>query len=131
MEPVFLTFEEVVEIHANHIEVHGGHSGIRDPALLQSALAAPQAAFGGQYLHGDLCEMAAAYVFHIARNHPFADGNKRTALLSAFVFLNVNGLRLTAGESDFEDAVRAAAEGRTDKAAIAEFFRAHTEATSD
>jgi death-on-curing protein len=78
MPPVFLNLAEVLEIHRDQIERYGGQPGIRDLDLLQSALAMPAAGFGDRYLHEDLLEMAAAYLFHIARNHPFVDGNKRT-----------------------------------------------------
>ena len=78
MNPIFLSLAEVLEIHRDQIERYGGDPGIRDLDLLQSALAIPAAGFGGQYLHNDLYEMAAAYLFHITQNHPFVDGNKRT-----------------------------------------------------
>lgn len=71
MNPAFLTLGEVLEIHRDQIERYGGKSGIRDMALLKSALAMPSAAFGGRYLHTDLFEMAAAYLFQIVRDHPF------------------------------------------------------------
>jgi death-on-curing protein len=73
-DPVFLTLGEVIEIHHDQIERYGGDSGIRDLGLLQSAMAMPAAGFGGRYLHADLCEMAAAYLFHITQNYPFVDG---------------------------------------------------------
>jgi death-on-curing protein len=73
-DPVFLTLGEVIEIHHDQIERYGGDSGIRDLGLLQSAMAIPAAGFGGRYLHADLCEMAAAYLFHFTQNYPFVDG---------------------------------------------------------
>lgn len=127
MEPVFLSLGEVVEIHRDQIERYGGEPGIRDLGLLQSAVAMPQAAFGGDFLHGDLYEMAAAYLFHIVRNHAFVDGNKRAGAVTAYVFLALNGLDLTAGEAAFEKRVRAVAEGNADKATVAEFLRRHTQ----
>ena len=78
LNPIFLCLGEVVEIPRDQIERYGGSPGIRDLGLLQSALAMPAAGFGGRYLHTDLFEMSAAYLFHITQNHPFADGNKRT-----------------------------------------------------
>lgn len=93
-EPIFLTLAEVVEIHTNQIGLHGGTQGIRDVHLLQSALAQPEASFGGVWLHEDLFEMAAAYAFHICQNHPFLDGNKRTALATALLFLEMNGISI-------------------------------------
>lgn len=80
MMPRFLNLLESLEIHQSRIELYGGTDGVRDLGLLQSALAQPSAGFDGEFLHKDLFEMAAAYLFHIVRNHPFVDGNKRTAL---------------------------------------------------
>jgi death-on-curing protein len=86
-EPEFLTVEDVLELHARSLDRFGGGEGIRDRGLLESAVAAPQAGFGGQFAHSDLYEMAAAYAFHIAQNQPFVDGNKRAGLGAALVFL--------------------------------------------
>jgi death-on-curing protein len=126
MPPVFLTLDEVLEIHRNQIETHGGRTGVRDMDLLQSALAMPHAGTGGEFFHADVFEMAAAYLYHIIRNHPFADGNKRVAAMSAFVFLRLNGHTLQATAGAFERLVVAAAEGKVDKATIARFFQEHT-----
>ncbi len=93
-EPEFLTLSEVLEIHKAQIEAHGGSDGVRDLGLLESALAVPQASFGGAFLHAAPFEMAAAYAFHIAENQPFVDGNKRTALAAALIFLELNGVTL-------------------------------------
>ncbi len=89
-DPLFLTLTEVLEIQRNQIELYGGSLGVRDLRLLESAIAQPEASFGGQWLHEDLFEMAAAYAFHLCQNHPFADGNKRTALAASLVFLELN-----------------------------------------
>jgi death-on-curing protein len=89
-DPVFLTLAEVIEVHVDQIRRYGGQAGLRDVGLLQSALAQPQASFAGQWLHKDLYSMAAAYAYHLCQNHPFIDGNKRTALASALVFLELN-----------------------------------------
>ncbi len=89
-EPVFLTLDDVLGIHADQIRVYGGASGLRDLELLRSAIAMPETTFDGEYLHPSAFEMAAAYLFHLVRNHPFVDGNKRTALMCAFVFLGLN-----------------------------------------
>lgn len=124
-EPLFLELDEVVEIHRDQIERYGGHTGIRDIELLNSAVAMPAAGFGKNYLHTDIFEMAAAYLFHIIRNHPFMDGNKRTGAAAAVVFLLLNRKELHADEDIFEKMVRSVAEGKTDKAGIAEFFRRH------
>ena len=88
---LFLTCERVLRLHAELIGKYGGTPGVRDPGLLESAIAMPQSSFGGQFLHGDVVEMAAAYLFHIVQNHPFLDGNKRTGAASAIVFLAING----------------------------------------
>lgn len=125
LDPAFLSLDEVLEIHRDQMEKYGGEASVRDLGLLQSALAMPSAAFGGQYLHADLHEMAAAYLFHIARNHPFVDGNKRTGGVAAIVFLALNDVEVDADELVFESLVRDVAEGKADKAAIAEFFRQH------
>jgi len=90
-QPLFLTLAEVIEIHKNQIELYGGSAGVRDFHLLQSALAQPEASFAGEWLHRDLFEMAAAYTYHLSQNHSFFDGNKRTALAAALVFLEING----------------------------------------
>lgn len=86
-EPQFLTPAEVLEIHQDQIMRYGGRGAVRDLQALLSALGVPQATFAGKYLHTDPFEMAAAYAFHLSRNHPFVDGNKRTALACALVFL--------------------------------------------
>jgi len=83
--------EAVVAIHAEVLAAHGGLPGLRDRGLLESAVAAPQASFGGKPLIDNPIEIAAAYLFYLCRNHPFADGNKRTALATALVFLRANG----------------------------------------
>ena len=122
-DPVFLTLGEVIEIHRDQIERYSGDPGIRDLVLLQSALATPVAGFGGRYLHTDLFEMAAAYLFHITQNHPFVDGNKRTGAVASLVFLSLNDIEIDADEEEFEKTVIGVAEGKIDKAAVAEFFR--------
>ncbi len=124
--PLFLALDEVLEIHRDQIERYGGIPGVRDMGLLQSALAMPAAMFGGQYLHHDLYEMAAAYLFHIARNHPFVDGNKRAGTVAAIVFLAMNNLELDADETALEEIVLATARGSVDKPALAEFFRVNS-----
>src|SRR5207237_10889433 len=85
-QPRFLLLEEVLRIHAHQIERYGGPFGVRDARLLLYAVAAPEASFAGGFLHGTPFEMAAAYLFHLARNHPFLDGNKRSALGASLVF---------------------------------------------
>jgi death-on-curing protein len=87
-----LTVEAVKAIHAEVMAAHGGGAGLREAALLESAVAAPQATMMGETLFTDPVEMAAAYLFYLCRNHPFVDGNKRTALAACLVFLSENEL---------------------------------------
>ena len=126
MEPLFLTLEEVLEIHRDEIERHGGTLGVRDNGLLESAVATPQSGFGGHYLHGDLYEMAAACLFHLAQNHPFLDGNKRVGAATALVFLTMNGIKTKMTNQVLVEMVLAVAKGKMDKPAIAEFLRKHS-----
>ncbi len=123
MEPTFLSLEEVAEIHADQLKRYGGTTGIRDVAALQSAVAVPQSGIGDEYFHRDLFEMAAAYLFHIVRNHPFVDGNKRAGAVAAVVFLTLNGVELSADEDAFEALVLSVAQGNADKTTVAQFFR--------
>ncbi len=124
-EPLFLGLDEVIEVHRDQIERYGGHPGIRDIELLKSAVSMPSVGVGEDYFHSDIYEMAAAYLFHISRNHPFIDGNKRTGAVAALVFLLLNGEEIQADEDSFENIVRSVAEGKADKNAAAEFFRRH------
>lgn len=126
MEFTFLTLDEVVAIHRDQLARYGGSEGVRDWVLLQSAIAMPSAGFGGQLFHGDLCEMAAAYLFHIVQNHPFVDGNKRVGAVAAYVFLALNNLRMIASQDSYADLVLSVARGETPKSSVAEFFRANT-----
>ena len=123
MEPIFLTLTDIIQIHQDQIKLYGGSLGIRDMGLLQSAMAMPQAGFGQDYLHEDIFAMAGAYLFHIARNHPFVDGNKRAATVAALAFLEFNGLEFDGDQDQLEAMVRNVAEGKADKHAVAEFFR--------
>jgi death on curing protein len=126
VEPTFLTIDEAIAIHRDQIARYGGAEGVRDWGLLQSAIAMPATTFGGQFLHGDLCEMAAAYLFHIVQNLPIIDGNKRVGAAAAYVFFALNDVRLTADNDTYADLVLAVASGETPKSAVAEFFRANT-----
>ena len=126
MPPEFLSLDEIIEIHRDQVERYGGELGIRDVGLLQSAAAVPKTTFGGEFLHSGIFEMAAAYLFHIVRNHPFVDGNKRTGAVAAVVFLAVNGVDLQAGEGAFEGLVVSVASGKAGKKAIAAFLREHS-----
>jgi death on curing protein len=127
-EPLFLSLYEVTEIHTDQIRRYGGLSGIRDIELLKSAVAMPAAGLGEEYFHVDGYEMAAAYLFHIVRNHPFSDGNKRTGAVSALVFLILNGIELCADEDRLENIVNSVAEGKIGKSEVALFFRENSRA---
>ena len=122
-DPEFLTLDEVLGIHADQIGRYGGASGLRDLGLLQSALSMPQTTFDDEFLHGTLFEMAAASLFHLARNHPFADGNKRTALMCSLVFLGLNGYRFDAEPDALYQLVDGVASGEVDKADVSVFLR--------
>jgi len=115
----FLTVEVVLALHQAQLVRFGGGAGLRDRGLLESALAQPQASFGGAYAHDGLFAMAGAYLFHIVSNHPFVDGNKRVGLLAAQVFLDLNGVTLDHDSEAFYDLTMGVAEGRIDKAAVA------------
>lgn len=118
-EPYFLTLAEVLEIHKDQLERHGGAPGIRDMGLVESALAMPQAGLGGEYFHGTLFEMAAAYAFHIAENQPFLDGNKRTGLAAALVFLDMNGIAIEDPKGCLYDAMISLGSRKLDKRGLA------------
>jgi death-on-curing protein len=126
-EPVFLGLDEVIEIHHDQIKRYGGRPGILDVGMLKSTIAMPSATFDGNYLHTDIYEMAAAYLFHVVRNHPFIDGNKRTGAVASVVFLMLNGIDFHADDNDFEKIVILTAEGKTDKATIARFFESNAQ----
>lgn len=120
--PTFLRLEEVLFLHERQLAQYGGASGIRDIGLLESALAQPSATYADEYLHRDLFEMAAAYAFHIAQNQPFFDGNKRTGLLSAIVFLEMNGRKMTDPDGRLYRAMIDIAEHKLDKSGLAALF---------
>jgi death on curing protein len=125
MSATFLTLDEVLAIHGHQIARYGGSPGIRDRGLLESALAMPEATFRGEYLHGTLAEQAAAYLFHLAKSHPFVDGNKRVALACALVFLRLNGVRVRASDDELVGLVLTVIAGDASKADVAVFFGTH------
>jgi death-on-curing protein len=98
---IHLTVDVVKAIHHEVLQAHGGGEGVRDNALLESAVAAPQATMMGEPLFSDSIDIAAAYMFYLCRNHPFVDGNKRVALASCLVFLEQNG-KLPTDELDVD-----------------------------
>jgi len=120
---LFLTIAEVVEIHSDQINRYGGSQRIRDMNLLSSAIAMPHVSFHGEFLHNNIYEMAAAYAFHICKNHPFVDGNKRTALASALVFLEVNGVNISDPKGRLYEDMLALTEGKVKKDEFVEILR--------
>ncbi len=123
MEFRFLTLEDVLELHEMQLEAYGGATGIREQSLLESALMTPQASFGGELVHNGVFELAAAYAFHIAENQPFVDGNKRTALASALVFLDWNHIEISDSNEELYDAMIGLAKKTLDKASLAKLFQ--------
>ncbi len=122
-DPEFLDLEDVLELHNSGLERWGGSEGVRDQAALEAAIAQPRATFDGEYLHGDLFAMAAAYAFHISEAQAFIDGNKRAALLAAVVFLDINGFRLPEPEDVMYLAMMEIAERKMTKAQLANLLR--------
>jgi len=110
-----LTVAIVREIHADALARFGGSAGIRELALLESAVAAPQATYGGKSVYADVTEMAAAYLFYLCRNHPFIDGNKRAALGACIVFLRLNGIEPKPDAPDWEELTLAVAASVLDR----------------
>lgn len=118
----FLSKNIILEFHKGQIESYGGKDGIRDEGLLESALAQPQASFGGEYVHADIFEMASAYGFHICQNHPFFDGNKRTALIAIYTFLYVNEYRLKADKKSLFAIILDLADGKVSKQELSNYL---------
>jgi death on curing protein len=122
-EPVWLTSDIIKATNSQQIAQHGGADGVRDDGLLESALARARQ----KHAYGDpsIPEMAAAYAFGIARNHPFVDGNKRTALMAAYVFLRLNGFVLDAPEVDAAVTFRGLAAGEIDEMQLSDWLKAN------
>jgi death-on-curing protein len=111
-ETIFLTFEDVILIHKNQIEIYGGAIEIRDVGLLESAINQPMTSFDKISLHPTIFDKAAAYLFYLCKNHPFLDGNKRVALASSLVFLDLNGYDILDPNEVLYDFVIGVAEGK-------------------
>ena len=125
-EPLWLAEREALALHDRLLALHGGAAGVRDSALLQSALARPQ------QIHAyadapDRFDLAAAYTAGIVHNHPFIDGNKRTGFVVGILFLELNGYRFTASEADAAQAVLELAAGTLDEAGYTNFLRANSQ----
>ena len=125
--PAFLSVEQLVAVHDRMILEFGGRPGIRDRGLIESAAAMPGAGFDGRLLHRGIAAMAGAYLFHLCRNHPFVDGNKRTALAAAELFVRLNGHQLTATDAELEGLTLGVADGSIAKPQTLAFFRKHVE----
>ena len=121
----FLSVDEVLVIHQRGISEHGGSPELRDRGLLESAAAMPMARFGGQFLHEGIAGMAAAYLFHLCKNHPFVDGNKRVAVAATEVFITLNGYELAATNLELEVLTLGVADSSVSKEQALLFFRKH------
>src|SRR6056297_301421 len=122
----FLKKEITLAFHQDQLDLYGGKPGVRDEKLLESALAQPQASFEGEYVHEDLYQMAAAYGFHLCQNHPFYDGNKRTALIAMYTFLYVNGYQIKADKKSLFAIIMDLASGKVKKDELAEYLKKHS-----
>ena len=122
----WLTKAAIEIIHHEQLREHGGLIGIKDENALEAAIARPQ--HKAAYENPDVYELAAAYLFGIARNHPFSDGNKRTAFLAAYTFLAIHSQRFTANQGEVIEFVLEVAAGQINESGIAKFLRDHTEA---
>jgi len=126
-EPVWVLDDTVKRIHQLQIETHGGGTGIRDANLLESALHRPKQLFSYQAHEISHCQLAAAYAFGIARNHPFVDGNKRTAFVVCLLFLRLNGFQINASQDEKYQTFLALAEGRLTEEHLANWLQEHLE----
>ncbi len=123
--PKFLTISQVLDIHQRQIQRFGGTSGVRDEGLLDSALAQPQATFGGELLHPTIGEQAAAYLYHLAMNHPFIDGNKRTAFAVMDTFITLNGYSLNLSQEQAYNLVIRVVQKEISKEELSGFLELH------
>jgi death on curing protein len=126
--PRFLSMEDILRLHAIAIEDQGGDATLRDRSLLESAMAMPLQQFGGDFLHPDVPSMAAAYAFHICKNHPFMDGNKRAATAAMIAFLSDNGWAFASKHDEAESMILRLAAGQLDKAAFTDWLRTQIQA---
>ena len=122
----FLTLSEVLLILEDQIRNYGGKYGVRDRNLLSSALYMPESSFDGNYLHETIPAMAAAYAFHICQNHPFLDGNKRVALASSLVFLDINGYELNCKDEILYNEIMNVAKSEIKKGKLIQFYEKYS-----
>jgi death-on-curing protein len=125
---IYLTPEQVLFLHAQLVAETGGSHGVRDLSMLLSALGRPLASFDDQDLYPDIYTKSAALMDSLIRNHPFVDGNKRTGIAAAALFLRLNGYRLTAANSDLEKFTLQVARSELALEAIASWFQLHASA---
>lgn len=125
---LFLSIQQIDLLHLEVLKEFGGADGLRDRGLLESALEMPWATFDGKLLHKNLSSIAAAYLFHICRNHPFIDGNKRVALGAALIFIEVNGGIIRASDDELERLTLGVASSEINKDAVTTFFRRRVKA---
>lgn len=124
-EIVFIPKQIIIYFHEQLTDLYGGALGIRDEGLLDSALEQPKAMFDGSYLHDSLAKMAAAYGFHLCKNHPFIDGNKRVALVAMDTFLQKNGYEISASEKDVYEVMMKLASGEITKVELTGWLEAN------
>jgi death-on-curing protein len=122
----FLTLSEALLILEDQIRNYGGIYGVRDRNLLSSAIYMPESSFDGKYLHETVSAMAAAYTFHICQNHPFIDGNKRAALASSLVFLDINGYELNCKNETLYNKIMDVAKGEIKKEKLIKFYEKYS-----
>jgi death-on-curing protein len=121
-EPIWIIPEAVLAIHKRQIAEHGGGSGLRDPGLLESAIAKPKNIFSYDKEKANIPGLAAAYAYGISRNHPFVDGNKRTALVISLLFLKLNHWELTCSADDLYKTFMALADGSLSETDLSTWF---------
>jgi death on curing protein len=120
-EPFWLTRQMIVAIHDEQLAIHGGASGLRDEGMLESALDRPKNRWA--YEQAEFAELAAAYAFGVARNHPFVDGNKRTSLLALYTFLGLNGIDFVVPEAEAAAMILALAAGEVNEEGLTRWIR--------
>jgi death-on-curing protein len=122
----FIPNRIVATIHSDLLQRYGGRPGLRDPNLLDSALAQPKVTVGGKFAHKTLFDKAAAYGFHVCRNHPFVDGNKRVAFVLMDIFLQKNGREIIANEEEAYLMMMSLASGKLSKGQLSKWLKEHS-----
>jgi death-on-curing protein len=122
----FIPSSIVSSIHSDLLQRYGGRPGLRDPGLLDPALAQPKMTVGGKFVHKPLFDKAAAYGFHVCKNHPFVDGNKRVAFVLMDIFLQKNGWEITSNEEEAYSMMISLASGRLSKAHLSKWLKEHS-----